>query len=414
MADAGEHALLTVRDSGVGIPPEEMPRLFERFHRVEGTRARTHEGSGIGLAMVHELVRIHGGDIRAESELGRGSLFEVRIPYGSRHLPPDQVAKGRRELGETGQQAAMHMQEVMSWLRSASTTGLPVVAPAEVARARILVAEDNADMREYIQRLLQESWDVVCVTDGVAAMQALLTARFDLVLTDVMMPRMNGFELLEAIRADASMREMPVLMLSARAGEEARAEGREAGADDYIVKPFTARELLGQVRAHLAMAGARRSVARERELLLASERSARMDAQRQWEDLMRLFEQAPNPMVILRGADHRIELANPAACLVWGRTAEQVLHKPLFEALPEIRGQGLETMLQSVLETAEPYHGRRTAVRLDRGKGLETVYFDFVYSPLRAPSGRVEGVAVTAFDVTREVLERAAERAAAR
>ena len=413
LADDGDRAVLTVRDSGVGIPPGEMPRLFERFHRVEGTRARTHEGSGIGLAMVSELVRIHGGEIRAQSEPGKGSVFTVSVPHGHKHLPADQVAEGRaRAEGEATPHAAVHMQEVLGWLRSATPDGLPMVTPSEAGRARILVADDNADMREYIRRLLNESWDVVCVADGVAAMQALLTARFDLVICDVMMPRMGGFELLAAIRADPSMRDMPVLMLSARAGEEARVVGRDAGADDYLVKPFTARELVGQVRAHLAMSRARRGVARERELLLASERSARMDAQRQWEDLMRLFEQAPNPMVILRGASHVIELANPAACAVWGRTQQQVAHKPLFEALPEIRGQGLEAMLETVIATGVPYHGRHTPVRLDRGSGMETVYFDFVYSPLRAASGRVEGVAVTAFDVTQDVVERKALEAA--
>jgi PAS domain S-box-containing protein len=221
-----------------------------------------------------------------------------------------------------------------------------------------------------------------------------------------MMPRVDGFALLEAVRSDRALRELPVIMLSARAGEEARIEGRAAGADDYLIKPFSARELVAQVKAQLAVAAARRARTRERELLLASERAARMDAQRQWEDLIRLFEQAPNPMVILRGQDHVIELANPAACRVWGRTLEEVLHRPLFDALPEARGQGLESLLESVLATGEPCHGRRLAVRLDRGAGPEAVYFDFVYSPLRATSGRIEGVAVAAFDVTEQVVAR--------
>jgi len=214
------------------------------------------------------------------------------------------------------------------------------------------------------------------------------------------MPRMDGFELLKTVRGDETLRDLPVVMLSARAGEEARIEGRAAGADDYLVKPFSARELVAQLRAQLAMARARRAVAREREVLLGRERAARMDAQRQWEDLTRLFEQAPNPMVILLGKEHVIETANPAACRIWGRTAEQVLRRRLFDALPEIRGQGLEEMLAGVLETGEAHHGRRVPVKLDRGRGLETVYFDFLYSPLRAVSGRVEGIAVTAFDVT--------------
>ena len=166
------------------------------------------------------------------------------------------------------------------------------------------------------------------------------------------------------------------------------------------MKPFAAREFLAQVRGQLAMSRSRRAVAREREVLLASERGARMEAQRQWENLVRLFEQAPNPMVILRGREHVIEHANPAACRVWGREADQVLHKPLLAALPEARGQGLEELLDGVLDTGNPVQGRRLPVRLDRGKGMETVLFDFVYSPLRGASGRVDGVAVMAFDRT--------------
>ena len=132
--------------------------------------------------------------------------------------------------------------------------------------------------------------------------------------------------------------------------------------------------------------------------------------QRQWDDLVRLFEQAPNPMVILRGRDHIVELANPAACQVWGRAKEEVVHKPLFEALPEAAGQGLEELLERVVATGEPYHGRELPVHLGRnGNGAEMVYFDFVYSPLRATSGRVEGVAVIAFDVTERVATREAQ-----
>ena len=396
----GQQAVLAVRDTGVGIAPEAMPRIFERFHRIEGTRARTHEGSGIGLALVHELVRMHCGDIRVDSRQGGGSLFEVRLPLGRAHLPPEQVHESSSAEAGAGQ-APMFVQEAMGWLRGQSHEGQEFGRMSgDRGRERILVAEDNADMREYIERLLGEFWEVVAVGDGEAAMHALFTARFDLLLTDVMMPRMDGFGLLRAVRSDESLRELPVVMLSARAGEEARIEGREAGADDYLVKPFSARELVAQVRAQLAMSRARRAVARERELLLASERGARMEAQRQWEDLVRLFEQAPNPMVILRGREHVIELANPAACRVWGRSAEQVTHKPLFDALPEARGQGLEEMLAGVLESGKPYLGNRVPVGLDRGRGIETVYFDFVYSPLRGASGRIEGVAVTAFDVT--------------
>ncbi|HEX5128602.1 MAG TPA: response regulator, partial [Usitatibacter sp.] len=404
--ESGGSALVTVRDTGVGIPADSMPRLFERFHRVEGTRGRTHEGSGIGLAMVHELVRLHGGEIRAESEPGRGTAFEIRIPFGHAHLPVEQVASAPTGASVPGH-AAMHLPELQDWLRLPDAARMPDVAPAPgTQRARILVADDNADMREYIERLLGEHWDVSVVEDGEMALRALLTSRYDLVLTDVMMPRMDGFALLRAIRSEASLRQLPVLMLSARAGEESRIEGLEAGADDYLVKPFSARELVAHVRGHLATAQARRLATRERELLLASEREARMELQRHREDLVELFEQAPNPMVILRGPACIVELANAAACEVWGRPPAEVLDRPLFDALPELAGQGLEELLQEVRASGRPHKGREYPVTLRRAHGPETVYVDFVYSPLRSSSGRIDRIAVTAFDVTERVALR--------
>jgi PAS domain S-box-containing protein len=396
VAQEGERAVLSVRDSGVGIDPAEMPRLFERFHRIEGARSRSHEGSGIGLAMVQELVKMHGGEIGVQSQPGQGSVFTVSIPLGRDHLPADQVV-AESSTPPAMRHADAFLHEVDSWLRTSAASD-PDVTPSEAAtpRERVLVADDNADMREYVKGLLAEHWDVVAVPDGEAAMGALFTARFDLIVADVMMPKMDGFALLKAVRSDPSLRDLPVLMLSARAGEEANIDGRAAGADDYLVKPFSARELIARVKAQLTSAASRRAVARERE--------ARMDAQRLREDLTRLFEQAPNPMVILRGPEHMIELANPAACQVWGRTPEQVLRRPLFDVLPELRGQEVRELLDEVLSTGKPYHGRRLAVQIDRGSGPEDVYFDFVYSPLRAVGGRVEGVAVTAFDVTRDVI----------
>jgi signal transduction histidine kinase/DNA-binding NarL/FixJ family response regulator len=403
-------AVLSVRDTGVGIEPAEMPRLFERFHRIEGVRARTHEGSGIGLALVQELVRMHGGEIRAQSRPGQGSHFEVSIPLGSGHLPPGQVVAASGHVA--GSQAPMFVQEALEWLRGPRKSLLvdvPSAAPG-ARRERVLVADDNADMREYIEHLLGDSWEVTAVADGEEALHSLYTERFDLLLTDVMMPRMDGFQLLKVVRGDETLRDMPVIMISARAGEEARIEGREAGADDYLVKPFSARELVAQVRAQLATARARKAFAREREVLLAGERSARMDAERQWEDLVQLFEQAPNPMLILRGNDYVIELVNPATCQVWGRSREDVIHTPLFDAIPEVRGQGLEALLDGVMQTGNAHHGQRQAVPLaSRGADEESMYFDFVYSPLRGKSGRVEGVAVIALQVRREELEAARE-----
>lgn len=258
-------AQLSVEDSGVGIATEEIPRLFERFHRVRGAASRTHEGSGIGLSLVRELVQLHSGSIRVESELGKGSRFIVTLKAGAAHLPAGQVAKGDEGV-PAGRTAAAHVQEALSWLPSASDTTVtqPLLENTDV-RPRILLADDNVDMRRHIARLLRRSYDVLVVPDGEAALEAALSSPPDLVLSDVMMPRLDGFGLLKALRADERTRQLPVILLSARAGEEAAVEGLDAGADDYLVKPFSARELQARVRAHLELARQRRELERELE-----------------------------------------------------------------------------------------------------------------------------------------------------
>ena len=263
---------LRVRDTGTGIPAEEMPRLFERFHRVENARGRTHEGSGIGLALVQELVKLHGGSINAESEVGCGTTFTVLIPLGSQHLPQDQVGSSRT-AEQPNTQANPFVEEALRWLPDAAQYPAgselpqlsdPPTGPASSLkqpdddRPLVLLADDNADMRRYIVRLLGQLYRTEAVADGEAALAAVRARLPDLILTDVMMPRLDGFGLLQALRAEPRTSGVPVIMLSARAGEESRIEGMQEGADDYLVKPFSARELLARVTAHLQMARMRR------------------------------------------------------------------------------------------------------------------------------------------------------------
>ncbi|MGH9887748.1 MAG: ATP-binding response regulator, partial [bacterium] len=219
ISDDRRHAELRVRDSGVGIAADVLPRVFERFHRVANAKSRTHEGTGIGLALVRELARLHGGDIDAQSEVGAGTTFTVRIPLGHRHLPPDRIGTGG-PLGDAG----AYVEEAGRWL---PTPVSDRSAPAAETTARVLFADDNADMRDYVTPLLRaRGWHVDAVSDGEAALAAVRTSGpYDLVLSDVMMPRVDGFALLRAIRADAGTRATPVILLSARAGEEARVEG---------------------------------------------------------------------------------------------------------------------------------------------------------------------------------------------
>ena len=257
----GRMAELRVRDTGAGIPPEEMPRLFERFHRVESTRGRTHEGSGIGLALVQELIRLHGGEASAESVLGQGTTFTIRLPVGTAHLPADRLGEGT-ESGATAAVAAPFVEEALRWLPEGAPASPPLEPSNESdTRARILVADDNVDMRAYVSRLLAEHYRVEVAADGMAALESAVRSPPDLILTDVMMPRLDGVGLLKRIRANPRTAGTPVILLSARAGEESRVEGLETGADDYLIKPFSARELLARVNSHLQMMQMRRDAA---------------------------------------------------------------------------------------------------------------------------------------------------------
>jgi signal transduction histidine kinase len=269
LVQAGHSAELRIRDTGVGIPPEEIPRLFDRFHRVPSTRSRTHEGTGIGLALVHELVKLHGGSMRVESSVGRGSTFFVSIPLGQAHLAAEQVG-GERALASTATGANPFVQEALRWLPDSGASlpeELPIAGellpapcppgPKAGERRRVLIADDNADMRQYLSRLLSERYDVIAAADGKRALDAIAKQAPDLVLSDIMMPNLDGFGLLQAMRSDPALRAIPVILLSARAGEESRVEGIDAGADDYLVKPFSARELMARVQTHLELAHVR-------------------------------------------------------------------------------------------------------------------------------------------------------------
>lgn len=260
LADTGTQFALSVHDTGTGIDEASLPRLFERFHRIEGSGGRSHEGSGIGLALVQELVRIHGGTIDVRSVKGSGSTFTIAIPKGCTHLPATQV-QAPQDSPHDSTRAKQYLNEVLDWIDAAPRT--PADATAPQRRARVLLADDNPDLRAYVQRLLADYYDVDLAADGEAALRAARRDPPDLLVCDVMMPRLDGFALLAALRSDPALRATPVIMLSARAGEEARLEGLSRGADDYLSKPFSARELLVRVGAMLHSAEARRATMEE-------------------------------------------------------------------------------------------------------------------------------------------------------
>ena len=260
MRGAGDSAVLQVSDTGVGIPADEQGKLFDRFHRVPSTWSRSHEGTGIGLALVRELTELHGGSATAKSEVGRGSTFTVTIPLGTSHLPADRIVDGDNAVAEVAE-PRLYVEEAHWWTGDLEPA-LPVVQGGVRAgrRGRVLVADDNADLRDHVARLLRPYWDVTAVMDGQEALDRASEEQFDLVLTDVMMPRLDGFGLIKALRADERTRDVPIVLLSARAGEEASVEGLTAGADDYLVKPFSARDLSARVRANLELGQVRRQI----------------------------------------------------------------------------------------------------------------------------------------------------------
>jgi signal transduction histidine kinase/DNA-binding response OmpR family regulator len=278
MRDASGHVEFSVSDTGVGIPATELPHVFERFHRVEGQRGRTHEGSGIGLALVRELTNLQGGEVKAASEVGRGTTFTVTLPYTQAHEPAE-AARPERDV-HSATSATAFVEEALRWLPrvDAGQKGRAEISRGKAAhesadekiigkpRPHVVIADDNADMRDYVERMLGAHYDVESVSTGQEALTAIRLRLPDLLLSDVMMPVRDGFALLREIRDDPELKSLPVILLSARAGEEAKIEGLEAGADDYLIKPFSAQELLARVNTNITMARLRREIASELEM----------------------------------------------------------------------------------------------------------------------------------------------------
>ncbi len=390
----GERAVLSVRDTGTGIPAEELPRIFERFHRARGVRGRSYEGSGIGLALVQELVRLHGGDVRVESAVGQGSTFTLSLPFGNAHLPQERL-EAASGLASTDTRAAAYVEEALGWqgevaepaarpATRGSGGARPCRAPA-VPGGHILLADDNADMREYMRRLLEGAYTVEAVENGTRALDAARARPPDLVLTDVMMPGLDGFGLLRELKADPRTSPVPVILLSARAGEEAKAEGLEAGADDYLVKPFSARELLARVEGTVKTARARADQvqARQKAEALAQELSQRVDFEQQLIGIVSHDLRSPVSAILLgaagllRGEDLS---ARQTKSVVRIQSAAERAHRLIRDLLDftqarlgglrvERRMMDFHETLRGVLEEAEATHiGRELQVRL-RGDG---------------------------------------------
>jgi signal transduction histidine kinase len=270
LRDDERYYKLSVQDTGTGIPEDQLAHIFERFHRVQSAKSRSYEGTGIGLSLVQELVKLHGGTVSVQSVVGQGTTLTVLIPRGNAHLPAEDIGYPDAVVS-TMDSAAIFAEEALRWLPheerargphpTRSENGAVEKAPVVPLPARILLADDNADLRAYVTGLLAPYYLVEAAPDGEAALRLARERPPDLVLSDVIMPRLDGFGLLRELRSDARTRTIPVILLSARAGEESAVEGLETGADDYLVKPFSTRELLARVRTHLELARVRRECA---------------------------------------------------------------------------------------------------------------------------------------------------------
>jgi PAS domain S-box len=359
---------LRVRDTGTGIAPEHQQTVFKRFQRVENAFSRTHEGSGIGLALVRELARLHGGDVVLESASGEGSTFIVSIPRGHEHLPADRLGASR-DLASTAVRGEAFVEESLRWLRE--ETKPPEMTAGGGGRARVLVADDNADMREYVARLLQDGYEVRTAADGAEALEIVRRWTPELVLSDVMMPGMDGVALTKALRADPATRELPVVLLSARAGEEARIEGLETGADDYLTKPFSGRELLARVHAHLQLARSRREAAMR---VTAAEGRYRA-----------IFEQA-SVGIFECDLDGKILRANPALAALLGFSRDELLGRNWRDLVPADDLPTNEVVAAKLVRGETPsFAGERRFRRKDGEEGWVDIFATVVLDDAGRP-----------------------------
>ncbi|MBE9607063.1 PAS domain-containing protein [Acetobacteraceae bacterium H6797] len=363
-----EGVRLTIADTGAGIPSEALPRLFERFFRIEGQWSRSHEGSGIGLALVRELVELHGGRIEAESDgPGRGSAFHVFLPYGE--------AAAGAVAGTATPRSRAFVEEALRWLPDEAEAPL---TPPLGTRPRLLVIDDNADMRLYLKRLLLPAYEVLIEADGAAGLEALRRFRPDLVLSDVMMPGVDGMSLLASLRADPATAATPVILLSARAGEDARAGGLAAGADDYLVKPFGSRELLARIEGVLRLSAARAV-------------SARIEAQVE----LRAIADALPVIIAQVGPDLRYRFVNATYESWFGTPRDTLIGRTMLELIGEKAFEMVRHRLEAALRGEAVTYKASLPYRLGGHRDVQVEYV-----PRLGNDGQPDGFYALVQDIT--------------
>lgn len=360
-------AILEVSDTGEGIPAEELQNLFKRFYRVQGAKSRTHEGSGIGLALVHELIKLHGGNISVTSKIARGTVFTVSIPMGFTHLPQDHIIKNN-SIGKTKDaKSTIFIDEADQWLQDNSIQVLDEVKFNDASlkkgttKSTILIVDDNADMRNYIARILSNNdiWKITTSNNGLQALNSIKKDMPDLILTDIMMPEMDGFTLLKHLRADTKTKRIPIILLSARAGEEAKIEGLEKGADDYLIKPFSAREILARVATQLELANIRK----DNVMLKETEEALRISE----ENFRQLADSMPQ-QVWTAVSDGQLDYVNEQVMRYFERSAEEIIGNGWHDV---IHPDDLLKVLQVWKFSLTSGNAYEVEFRLQKGKGQE-------------------------------------------
>ena len=372
--------ILAVTDTGVGIAEEEIPHMFQRFHRIAGSAGRSYEGTGIGLSLVAELVKIHKGKIDVSSKLGAGTTFRISLTTGHAHLPDDNVIHNPENVYFSAvADSFVKEAQALSIEVSDRDAGHEKDEHDQSANAAtILVVDDNADMVQYLTRILEKDYQIISASNGREALQLLEYAHPDLVISDIMMPVMDGVQLLKAIKATPGTSNIPVMLLSARAGEESRIEGYGLGADDYLVKPFSSKELIARVNAQIKISKTRSHLNRL---------------------LKQVFEQTPAAITIIKKENYLVEFANELYLQLVEKGPE-FIGKSLFDSLPQLKTQQIPALLDSVMETGVPFEGKEVEVPLYRQGRRVQAYFNFVYHPLREQDGVISGVIVVCFEVT--------------
>lgn len=382
VSQAEDKLSLLVSDNGTGIPEDHLDKIFDRFHRVENTHGRSQEGTGIGLAMVKELVKMHHGTITVQSKVNQGSTFTVTVPIGKDHLQEENIVT--EAYASVSKVADAFVQEAMKWLPGGIETPVESEADDNEQRPLILLADDNTDMRDYVQRLLKEQFRVVTAVNGKEAFEKMLLLTPDLLLTDVMMPVLDGFGLINKVRSHSELKNTPVIFLSARAGEEAKLEGLKAGADDYLVKPFSAKELLAKVGSTIEINRIRRQTEQQ---------------------FYQMFLQAPAIINVFKGPDFRYEFFHPKNKEIMGDV--DFTGMTLKEALPELEGQGVFELLSEVYNEGKTIAQRERLVKFTNAEGVLTDrYLNFIYQPWYDVNGNIQGVLNFALDITDAVLNR--------